>query len=145
MPILPLAVLSAPVGLPEGRYASTLGARKMLRWVINRGWDTAPEEFGADRVRDSFVPDVIRRILPLGGTPAAVHAAEQERRLEDIRRLTGGPVPGAQLHVLAIGIADYGTQATRLKLDWADDDAADIALGDGESCCSRWKAFCGAT
>ncbi|HRO14129.1 MAG TPA: caspase family protein [Paracoccus sp. (in: a-proteobacteria)] len=112
---------------PEGRYASTLGARKALRWVVNRGWDTAPDELGADRIRDSFVPDVIRRVLPLGGTMEAVHAADQARRLADIRKLTGGPVPGAQLHVLAVGISDYGAQATRLKLDWADDDAANIA------------------
>ena len=42
-------------------------------------------------------------------------------------RSTGGIAPGAQLHVLSVGVGDYGGAASHLPLKWAAEDAADIA------------------
>jgi hypothetical protein len=61
------------------------------------------------------------------GTPAAVYAAEEAERAEAFRKLTGGIAPGAQLHVLTAGVSDYGKAAERLRLDFAAQDAADVA------------------
>ena len=36
---------------PDGRFASTLGARNALRWVVNHGWDKAPLELEPARCR----------------------------------------------------------------------------------------------
>ena len=112
---------------PGGRFASTLGARRALRWVVNRGWDEAPLELDAGKVPLSFRPDVIRRVLPMMGTMEAAFAAEEAERAEAFRRLTGGIAPGAQLHVLTAGVGDYGAAAQRLRLEFAADDAADVA------------------
>jgi hypothetical protein len=70
---------------------------------------------------------VIRRVLPMMGTMEAAFAAEEAERAEAFRRLTGGMAPGAQLHVLTAGIGDYGTAAQRLRLDFAAQDAVDVA------------------
>ena len=35
--------------------------------------------------------------------------------------------PGSRLHVLTIGVGDYGAKADHLDLDFADDDAEDLA------------------
>ena len=112
---------------PGGRFASTLGARRALRWVVNRGWDQAPLELDAGKVPLSFRPNVIRRVLPMMGTMEAAFAAEEAERAEAFRRLTGGIAPGAQLHVLTAGVGDYGAAAQRLRLEFAADDAADVA------------------
>jgi hypothetical protein len=110
---------------PDGRYASTPGAMDALRWVVNEGWDTAPLELRAGQIPKSFRPEVIRRVLPQMGTVKAVYAAEEAERREAFRQLTG-VVPGAQLHVLAIG-ADYGALNAPPRLKWAAADAASIA------------------
>ena len=112
---------------PDGRFASTPGARGALRWVVNRGWDETPLELKAGEVPLSYRPEVIRRVLAQMGTPAAVYAAEEAERAEAFRRLTGGIAPGAQLHVLTAGVGDYGAAAQRLRLDFAAQDAADVA------------------
>ena len=113
---------------PDGRFASTLGARDALRWVVNQGWDKAPLELRAGEVPLSF---------RAGGDPArpaadgdACRRSMPPRRpsgAEDFRRLTGGVAPGAQLHVLTVGVGDYGAAAQPPRLDWADADAADVA------------------
>lgn len=116
---------------PDGRFAATLGARRALKWVHNRGWDEASLELRAGQIPNSFRPEVIRRVLPQMGTPLAVYAAEEAERAAAFRRLTGGVAPGAQLHVLSVGVGEYRHQPDRLRLDWADEDAADIAAALG--------------
>ena len=45
-----------------------------------------------------------------------------------IQRRTGAAVaPGARLHVLTVGVSDYGQAATHLKLNFAAADATDVA------------------
>ena len=49
-----------------------------------------------------------------------------ERR-RAIQRLTGSQfAPGAKLHVLTVGVSEYGSNAAALRLDYADDDARDL-------------------
>jgi hypothetical protein len=112
---------------PDGRFAASLGARRALKWFLNRGWDQVPQAIAAGQIPKSFRPEVIRRVLPQMGTMQAVYAAEEAERAEAFRRLTGGIAPGARLHVLAVGVGEYRDTADKLRLDWADEDAADVA------------------
>lgn len=111
---------------PDGLFASSLGARRALKWYVNRGWDQAPLEIAAGRISESFNPEVIRRVLPQMGTMQAVYAALMAKRSGEFQKLFGGIAPGARLHLLSVGIGEYRNAADRLRLDWADADAADI-------------------
>ena len=113
---------------PDGRFFSTLGARSALRWHVNRGWDEAPIVLPAHSIPKSFRPEVIRRVLTHGGTMRAVYAAEESERKRAIKRLSGADfAPGAQLHMLTVGISVYGPKAPGMALEWADEDAADLS------------------
>ena len=47
---------------------------------------------------------------------------------EAVKSRTGAKVaPGALLHIVSIGISDYGEHATKLKLAYAQKDARDVA------------------
>jgi hypothetical protein len=99
---------------PEGIYAATPGADGVLRWHINRGWD-APAE-------------AIRLMLQTLDTPRAIGLAILAEVDAAVQRRTGAAVaPGAQLHVLTVGVSDYGQAATHLKLSFAAADATDVA------------------
>ncbi len=112
---------------PDGRFYSTLGARSALRWHVNKGWDEAPVTLPAHSVPKSWRPEVIKRVLPQGGTMRAVYAAEETERKLAIKRLTGAEfAPGAQLHMLTVGISVYGPKAPGMALEWADEDAVDL-------------------
>lgn len=101
---------------PEGIYAATSGARGILRWHVNRGWDRAAEAIPVDEIPETHRPEVIRHVLPQMGTAGAV------------RRATGSDVaPGARLHVLAIGVSRHGEAAPHLDLEFAHRDALDVA------------------
>src|SRR6202035_4593354 len=46
----------------------------------------------------------------------------------DVQEATGAAVPpGARLHILAIGISDYGEKSTSLRLKFGAKDANDVA------------------
>jgi hypothetical protein len=111
----------------DGRFAATPGAMGALRWHVNNGWDEAPVALPARQVPHSFRPEVIKRVLREGGTMQAVYAAEETERRAAIKRLTGAAFArGSQLHVLTVGVSEYGPGAAALALDWADDDARDL-------------------
>jgi uncharacterized caspase-like protein len=62
------------------------------------------------------------------GTPGAIAAAELTKIRTAIQRRTGAAVaPGARLHVLTVGVSDYGQAATHLRLAFAAADANDVA------------------
>ncbi|MEO1092695.1 MAG: caspase family protein, partial [Pseudomonadota bacterium] len=101
---------------------ATPGAHGVLRWHVNRGWDEAPEAIPVHEIAETNRPAVISRVVQEGGTGEAIAAAE----LEKIRlavELRTGVETGRQLHLLTIGVSDYGSGADRLRLDFADDDA----------------------
>ena len=61
-------------------------------------------------------------------TARAIGVAELAERRQVIKRLTGAAVaPGARLHFLTVGVGDYGEAAKHLRLEWADEDARDVA------------------
>jgi uncharacterized caspase-like protein len=61
-------------------------------------------------------------------TARAVGIADVAAARRQIQFATGAAVaPGARLHVLAIGISDYGDKAQFLRLKFADKDAKDVA------------------
>ena len=81
----------------------------------------------AHRVPKSSRPEVIRRVLEFGNSIEALYAAEEVERRRAIQRLTGSQfAPGAKLHVLTVGVSEYGANAAALRLDYADDDARDL-------------------
>ena len=49
---------------------------------------------------------------------------------DTVRRSNRAPGPGRsrRLHLVSIGISDYGEHATKLKLAYAQKDARDVAL-----------------
>lgn len=113
---------------PEGVYAATPGARGMLRWHVNRGWDAAAEAVPVSAIPETHRPEVIPHVLPQLGTPGALAVAELAKIRGAVQRATGSDAaPGARLHVLAIGVSDYGDAARHLDLTYADHDARDIA------------------
>ena len=61
-------------------------------------------------------------------TARALGIADLAAARYDVQAATGAAVaPGAQLHILAIGISDYGDKATSLRLKFAAQDASDVA------------------
>ena len=69
---------------PEGIYAATPGARGILRWHVNRGWDRAAEAIPVSDIPETFRPEVIQHVLPQMGT-LGVH------RRRSVSRRSGTP------------------------------------------------------
>jgi WD40 repeat protein/uncharacterized caspase-like protein len=111
---------------PEGIYAATPGAHGVLQWHINRGWEAAeaiPVAAIPKLNRPTVLPLMIQEMDPV----RALGIAEQADLREAVKLRTGARVaPGALLHIVSIGISDYGVQATRLKLAYAQKDARDV-------------------
>jgi WD40 repeat protein len=113
---------------PEGVYAATAGAHGVLRWHVNRGWDQAGEAIPVSEIPETRRPEVIRLVLQEMGTPAAIAVAELAKIRAAIQRRTGtAAAPGARLHVLTVGVSEYGEAAKHLRLSFADKDANDVA------------------
>ena len=97
---------------PEGVYAASPGARSVLRWHVNHGWDAAGDAVPVAAIPETHRPEVIRHVLPQIGTPGALAVTELAKIRAAVQRATGADVaPGARLHVLAIGVSDYGAAA----------------------------------
>jgi hypothetical protein len=113
---------------PEGVYAATPGAYGVLRWHVNRGWDAPAEAIPVSEIPETHRPEVIRLVLQEMGTPGALAVAELAKIRAAIQRRTGTAVaPGARLHLLTVGVSDYGQAATHLRLAFAAADAHDVA------------------
>jgi hypothetical protein len=113
---------------PEGVYAATPGAHGVLRWHVNRGWDAPAEAIPVADIPETRRPEVIRLVLQELGTPGAIARAELTKIRTAIQRRARTAVPpGARLHVLTVGVSDYGPAAAHLKLNFAAADANDVA------------------
>lgn len=113
---------------PEGAYSATNDARSILRWHVNRGWDRAGQAIPVSEIPETHRPEVIRHVLPQMGTAGALAVTELAKMRGAVRRATGSDVtPGARLHVLAIGVSRHGKAARHLDLDFAHQDALDVA------------------
>jgi Caspase domain len=114
---------------PEGFYAATPGAYGVLQWHVNHGRDEAPESVPVSDIPGSFRPAVLPYVLQELETTRALGLAEfaEHRRAVQIRTHSRVP-PGAQLHVLAVGVSRYNEEhAKQLRLRYADKDAQDVA------------------
>jgi Caspase domain len=114
---------------PDGFYAATPGAHGVLRWHVNHGWDAPGEAIPVSDIAELRRPEVLPLVLQEMDIVQALGLAElNEARIATQRRLNSAIKPGTQLHVLAVGVGDYNEEkAKHLRLEFADDDAWDVA------------------
>jgi WD40 repeat protein len=113
---------------PEGFYAATPGAHGVLRWHVNHGWDAPAEAIPVSEIPRSRRPEAIRLVLQTLDIDRAIGLAERTEMRAEVQRRTGSAVPpGARLHVLTVGVSDYGQAATHLRLNFAAAAATDVA------------------
>jgi uncharacterized caspase-like protein len=73
-------------------------------------------------------PDALALVLEQLETARALSIADLKAARQDVQIVTRSTQPpGARLHVLTIGISDYGDKARNLKLNFAARDAQDVA------------------
>jgi WD40 repeat protein len=112
----------------EGVYAASSGAKAVLRWHVNRGWDAAADAVPVTAIPETHRPEVIPHVLTSLDVLQAISVAELAKLRAAVQRATGSDVaPGARLHVLAIGVSEYGEAAQHLELSYAHQDARDVA------------------
>jgi hypothetical protein len=112
---------------PEGLHASTPGARGVLRWHVNHGWDKAAEAIPVYEIPEQHRPDVLPLIVREMDYLRALGLAEYQKIRAAVRRRTG-PDPASKLHLLTIGVSTYKEElAQHLRLRFADVDARDVA------------------
>jgi uncharacterized caspase-like protein len=95
---------------------------------MNRGFDAAAVTKPVNEIPNMRRPDAVKLVLQEVGTAKAPDIADLQaaRRAVQIATEAENP-PGARLHVLTIGISDYGDKARDLTLKFAASDAQDVA------------------
>jgi caspase domain-containing protein len=113
---------------PEGFYGATAGAFGVLQWQVNRGFDAAAETVPVNAIPRLRRPDALALVLQELETARALGIADLKAARRDVQIATGSAkAPGARLHVLTIGISEYGDKARNLRLNFAARDAQDVA------------------
>ena len=119
---------------PEGFYETTPGDEDVLKWVVNHGPDNAATTLPITAIPKLHRPDALPHVLDKLETAAALGIAEITQARLDVQGATGSArPPGGVLHVLAIGIDQFGDKAGSLHLDYAAEDAHDVAAALLES------------
>jgi uncharacterized caspase-like protein len=73
-------------------------------------------------------PDALALVLQERETARALGIADMKAARRDVQIVTRSTkAPGARLHVLTIGVSDYGDKARNLRLNFAHRDAQDVA------------------
>jgi hypothetical protein len=113
---------------PEGFYAATAGAQGVLRWHVNRGWNPA-DSVAVEDIPGSYRPELLPLVLQENETPRALGLAVLAQHNREVMLRTNSHIsPGAQLHLLTIGIDEYKEEyAKNLRLQFTDRDANDFA------------------
>jgi WD40 repeat protein len=112
---------------PEGFYAATPGAYGVLRWHVNHGIDAAATTVPVSAIPKLRRPDALPLVLQELETARALGVADVAAARHDVQIATGtASPPGARLHVLTIGVSDYGEKAKHLGLKFASKDASDV-------------------
>jgi hypothetical protein len=113
---------------PEGFYAATAGAQGVLRWHVNRGWEPA-DSVAVEDIPGSYRPELLPLVLQETETPRALGLTVLDEHNREVMLRTHSHIsPGAQLHLLTIGIDEYKEEyAKNLRLNFADRDANDLA------------------
>jgi hypothetical protein len=113
---------------PEGFYGATPGAFGVLQWQLNHGFDAAAGTVPVSALPRLRRPDALPLVLQEMETARALGIADVKAARRDVQIATGAAkAPGARLHVLTIGVSDYGDNAKDLKLKFASRDAQDVA------------------
>ena len=113
---------------PEGFYEATPGAQDVLKWVTNHGPDSAAMTLPVSAIPKLRRPDTLPLVLRELETARALGIADLAAARLAVQSATGSAKPpGGVLHVLAIGIDNFGDKAGGLHLDYAVDDARDVA------------------
>jgi WD40 repeat protein len=113
---------------PEGFYGATAGAFGVLQWQVNRGFDAAADTVPVHAIPRLRRADALVLVLQELETARALGIADVKAARRDVQIATGSKkAPGARLHVLTIGVSDYGDKARDLRLKFAHRDAQDVA------------------
>ncbi len=114
---------------PEGFYAATPGAHGILRWHVNHGWDAPADSVPIEDIPGSYRPTMLPLVLQELETARAFGLVGLADHAKEVMFRTNSRVPpGAQLHLLAIGISAYNEKTAKsLRLDYAGGDAHDLA------------------
>jgi uncharacterized caspase-like protein len=113
---------------PEGFYAATPGAYGVLHWQVNHGIAAAATTVPISAIARLNRPDALPLVVQEMETARALGIADVAAASHEVQLVTGAAkAPGARLHVLAIGIDDYGKAAQQLHLNFAAKDASDVA------------------
>ena len=113
---------------PAGYYAASDTAVDVLQWRVNHGPVALASSVPVSSIPIMYRPDVFPPLLKSLDIRSALGAADLAAAKAAVQVATSAKIqPGARLHVIAIGIKDYGPKASRLKLKFADKDAYDFA------------------
>ncbi len=113
---------------PEGFYEATPGAQDVLKWVTNHGPDRAASTLPVSAIPKLHRPDALPLVLQELETARALGIADLAAARSAVQIATGSAKPpGGVLHVLAIGVDHFGDKADGLHLDYAAEDAHDVA------------------
>jgi WD40 repeat protein len=113
---------------PEGFYEATPGAEDVLKWVTNHGPDNAASVLPVSAIAKLHRPNALPHVLDQLETAHALGVDDITQARLDVQAKTGSAKPpGGVLHVLAIGVDKFGDKAGGLHLDYAAEDAHDVA------------------
>jgi hypothetical protein len=113
---------------PEGFYGATAGAFGVLQWHVNRGLNSAADTVPVHAIQSLRRPDALALILQELETARALGIADLKAARRAVQVVTGSAkAPGARLHVLTMGVSEYGDKAKDLRLKFAHRDAQDVA------------------
>jgi WD40 repeat protein len=113
---------------PEGFYEATPGAEGVLKWVVNHGPDKPATALPVSAIAKLHRPNALPHVLDQLETAHALGVDDISQARFDVQAATGSvKPPGGVLHILAIGINTFGDKAGGLHLDYAAEDAHDVA------------------
>jgi WD40 repeat protein len=113
---------------PDGFYDATEGAKDVLRWVVNHGPDQAAATKPVSAIPGLHRRTALPRILETLDPALALGRDDIATARSNVKAGTQSPkAPGPVLHVLTIGIDKFGDAAHGLHLDYAAQDAQDVA------------------
>jgi hypothetical protein len=113
---------------PEGFYEATPGAEDVLKWVTNHGPDNAATVLPVSAIAKLHRRNALPHVLDQLETAHALGVDDISQARFDVQAKTGSAKPpGGVLHVLAIGVDSFGDKAAGLHLDYAAEDAHDVA------------------
>jgi WD40 repeat protein len=119
---------------PEGFYEATAGAQDVLKWVVNHGPDKAATTLPVSAIPRFHRPEALPHVLDEMETAHALGVDDMTQARLDVQAKTGSAKPpGGVLHVLSIGVDKFGDKASGLHLDYAAEDAHDVATALQES------------